>query len=133
MLFGSGIDRFGCLVSVACIAIISKLIILTIRCCQVDAAELCGVIQRRGSWYYRDDLKLAQGRSGAVEVIKAGGDAMIRDLELRVKQSMGNKDTLLKLTSGTTVVSGVLDAAAAEEGEGGFDDDRVSLADLEEA
>ena len=40
ILFGSGIDTYGCL---------------------LDAAESVGVVERKGSWYNRGETKFAQG------------------------------------------------------------------------
>ena len=74
MLFGSGIDRYGCL---------------------VDAAELSGVIERRGSWYFKDDVKIAQGRLGAIEVLRAAGEPMLLELQSKVRAAMLSKQALL--------------------------------------
>ena len=48
VLFGSGIDQLGCV---------------------LDAAEACGVIKRRGSYYQYGEVKLGQGKSQAVQTI----------------------------------------------------------------
>ena len=50
VLFGSGIDYFGCL---------------------LDGAEVCGVVERSGSWYSKGDLRIAQGRRSAIEYLKS--------------------------------------------------------------
>ncbi len=57
ILFGSGIDRMGCL---------------------VDAALELDVIVRRGSWYSFEDMNFAQGRYNAAEHLK-------KDIELAQK------------------------------------------------
>ncbi len=49
ILFGSGIDRMGCL---------------------IDAALELGIIQRRGSWYSFEDDNFAQGKYNAAEYLK---------------------------------------------------------------
>ena len=49
ILFGSGISATGCL---------------------LDAAEAVDVVQKKGSWYYAGDTRLAQGRDKTLEVLK---------------------------------------------------------------
>ena len=49
ILFGSGISANGCL---------------------LDAAEAVDVVQKRGSWYYWGEQRLAQGRDKTLDVIK---------------------------------------------------------------
>jgi hypothetical protein len=49
ILFGSGISANGCL---------------------LDAAEAVDVVQKRGSWYYWGETRLAQGRDKTLDVIK---------------------------------------------------------------
>lgn len=49
-MFGSGIDQLGCV---------------------LDAAEACGVVERRGSYYQYGEVKLGQGKSQAVQTIKS--------------------------------------------------------------
>jgi len=49
-LFGSGIDGAGCL---------------------LDAAEKCGIVDRKGSWYSKGDLRFAQGRAQGAEFIRS--------------------------------------------------------------
>lgn len=100
VLFGSGIDGFGCL---------------------VDAAELCGAIERRGSWYFKGDVKLAQGRAGAIEALKAGGNEMFQELRLKVTEAMHSKQALLLSTTSTAV--GEVTDPAADEGVGYDDSD----------
>lgn len=48
ILFGSGVDKYSCL---------------------LDAAELCGVIERKGAWYYYHQTRLAQGRKAVTELL----------------------------------------------------------------
>lgn len=53
ILFGGGISALGCL---------------------LDAAEAVEVVQRRGSWYYFGEQRLAQGRDKTLEALKEDGD-----------------------------------------------------------
>ena len=69
ILFGSGIDRYGCL---------------------IDGAELCGVIERSGSWYSKGDLRIAQGRRSAVEFIKSNV-ALAEEIEGEVRMAIRKK------------------------------------------
>lgn len=69
ILFGSGIDKFGCL---------------------VDAAELCGIIERSGSWYSRGDLKIAQGRRAAVQFLKSN-EKLAAEIEIEVREAISKK------------------------------------------
>jgi recombination protein RecA len=69
ILFGSGIDKFGCL---------------------TDAAETCGVISRHGSWYSRGDLKFAQGRRNAIEFIRSN-ELMAKEIESDVRKVLADK------------------------------------------
>ncbi len=57
LLFGSGIDRMGCL---------------------IDAALELGIVVRKGSWYSFEDNNFAQGRYNAAEYLK-------KDVELADK------------------------------------------------
>lgn len=50
ILFGSGVDRYGCL---------------------LDAAETCGVVERKGSWYNRGEARLGQGRSQVSDLLRS--------------------------------------------------------------
>lgn len=69
ILFGSGIDRLGCL---------------------LDAAESCGVVERRGSWYNRGELRFAQGRRPAIEYLRSN-PALADEIELEVRNLLKNK------------------------------------------
>lgn len=70
----------------------------------MDAAELCGVMQRRGSWYYQGDVKIAQGRYGVIEALKAGGEPMIVELQTKVKDAMlANSQNPLLLGAGVAM------------------------------
>ena len=69
ILFGSGIDHYGCL---------------------IDAAEVCGIIERSGSWYSRGDLKLAQGRRAAIQFIKSNAK-LAAEIEKDVREAIKKK------------------------------------------
>lgn len=66
IIFGSGIDRMGCL---------------------LDAAVECDVVVRRGSWYSYADTNFAQGRLNGVEVLKEDAD-LAKRIENDVKAAM---------------------------------------------
>merc|ERR1711920_738686 len=53
VLFGTGIDYYGSL---------------------FDAALAVDCIQRKGSWYARDDVNFCQGRQNGIEYLKKHGD-----------------------------------------------------------
>jgi len=72
ILFGSGIDKYGCL---------------------LDAAEKYGFIEKKGSWYSMNETKLGQGRPGAVEYLKAN-KKIAEELEEKVKVSLNSKALL---------------------------------------
>lgn len=70
ILFGSGISATGCL---------------------LDAAEAIEIVQRRGSWYYHGETKLAQGRDKTLEALKE--DPTLRDrIEKQTRQALAGKD-----------------------------------------
>jgi recombination protein RecA len=70
ILFGSGIDRTGCM---------------------LDAALDLGVVERRGSWYEYNGQKLGQGRLNVVEVLKAEKD-LGEKLEEAVRAALATLD-----------------------------------------
>ena len=69
ILFGSGIDKYGCL---------------------IDGAEICGVIERSGSWYSKGDLRIAQGRRSAIEFIKSNVP-LAEEIEKEVRVAIRKK------------------------------------------
>ena len=69
ILFGSGINKLGCL---------------------VDAAEALEVVERKGSWYSYGDVKLGQGRKQAIEFL-VKDPVMLTELEDTVKKILINK------------------------------------------
>lgn len=66
ILFGSGIDKVGCL---------------------VDAAEISGIIQRSGSWYSKGDTRLAQGRKATIDMLRVD-DKLYRSIDEEVRNSI---------------------------------------------
>lgn len=69
ILFGSGIDKYGCL---------------------LDAAESCGVVERKGSWYNRGDLRFAQGRRPAIDFLKSNLP-LADEIDIEVREYMAKK------------------------------------------
>lgn len=69
ILFGGGIDKYGCL---------------------LDAAESAGAVERKGSWYNRGDLRFAQGRRPAIEFLKTN-EVIAGELEAEVREYMAKK------------------------------------------
>ncbi len=53
----------------------------------LDAAELMGVVTRKGSWYSYDDANFAQGRVNAVDYLKNNNIAL-EELNDRVRQKL---------------------------------------------
>eukprot|EP01041_Mallomonas_annulata_P000125 gene125-192_t len=86
ILFGSGIDKFGCL---------------------LDAAEKCGVVDKKGSWYSKGDLRFAQGRHGAADFLKSN-PKLAEEVSNEVREIL-NKKSVLPVSVGL------------EEGEEGID------------
>lgn len=70
ILFGSGISALGCL---------------------LDAAEATTVVQRRGSWYYFGETRLAQGRDKTMEALREDS-AITEKIELQTRQALAGKD-----------------------------------------
>eukprot|EP01036_Dinobryon_divergens_P029113 gene29113-38174_t len=68
ILFGSGIDKFGCI---------------------LDAAESVGVVERKGSWYNRGELRLAQGRRSAADYLK-NNEALANEIEAEVRMKIAS-------------------------------------------
>lgn len=64
ILFGSGIDKLGCL---------------------LDAADQFGVVERKGSWYSRGDLRFAQGRRPAIDFLRTN-EAIAKEVEDDVRR-----------------------------------------------
>ena len=69
ILFGSGIDKYGCL---------------------LDAAESVGVVERKGSWYNRGELRFAQGRRGTIDFLKSNLK-LANEIELEVREIMAKR------------------------------------------
>jgi len=66
IIFGSGIDKLGCL---------------------LDAADQFAVVERKGSWYSRGDLRFAQGRRPAIEFLRTN-EAIAKEVETEVRAAM---------------------------------------------
>ena len=95
ILFGSGIDRYGCL---------------------VDGAEICGVIERSGSWYSKGDLRIAQGRRSAIEFIKSNAQ-LAEEMEEEVRVAIKKK--LTAQLSDADVNTDTIDALEVNVGDDG--------------
>lgn len=70
ILFGSGISANGCL---------------------LDAAEATDVVQKKGSWYYFGEQRLAQGRDKTLDVIKEDAELHSK-IEAATRDAMAGKD-----------------------------------------
>jgi recombination protein RecA len=100
ILFGTGIDRLGCL---------------------LDAAEACGVVERKGSWYSKGELRFSQGRRPAIEFLR--GNATLADevmQEVREVLKAQNLPNSVKSVAAAAVLGGTgladTDADEVEEG-----------------
>lgn len=71
ILFGSGIDKYGCL---------------------LDAAKSCKIVERKGSWYNQGELKLGQGRRAAVDFLIANPD-VLNEIEKSVREILSASKT----------------------------------------
>jgi recombination protein RecA len=88
ILFGSGIDRMGCL---------------------LDAAEACGIVERKGSWYSRGDLRFAQGRRPAIEFLRSN-QPLADEITVEVRDIMAKK-----MAGGAALLIGEYDDTTDEE------------------
>ncbi len=91
ILFGSGIDRYGCL---------------------IDGAEICGVIERSGSWYSKGDLRIAQGRRSAIEFVKSNAplaEEIEEEVRVAIRKKLSSNIDDDELSS-ENIVTEVLDA-----------------------
>jgi recombination protein RecA len=69
ILFGSGLDRYGCM---------------------LDAALDLGIIERKGSWYAYQGTNVAQGRASVVELLKQPDSDFGKQLEEQVRQALSS-------------------------------------------
>lgn len=69
IIFGSGIDKLGCL---------------------LDAADQFEVVERKGSWYSRGDLRFAQGRRPAIEFLRTN-EAIAKEVEAEVRAAIATR------------------------------------------
>lgn len=72
ILFGSGIDKYGCL---------------------LDAAESCGCVERKGSWYNKGELRFAQGRRPAIEFLRSNAQ-LAEEIEAEVRDILAKRISL---------------------------------------
>jgi recombination protein RecA len=89
ILFGSGIDRMGCL---------------------LDAAEACGTVERKGSWYSRGDLRFAQGRRPTIEFLRSN-QPLADEIMIEVRDIMAKKMS----AGGVGMMLGEFDESEANE------------------
>ncbi len=83
----------------------------------LDAAEMMGVVTRKGSWYSYDGTNFAQGRLNAVDYLKNDNEAL-DELNDRVRQKLIiGKDKDVAQLSSTQVIELESDAAAAASAE----------------
>ena len=97
ILFGSGIDQLGCL---------------------LDAADKFAVVERKGSWYSRGELRFAQGRRAAIEFLRKN-EAIAREIEAEVRAALAS----LALNGGGG--GGGSGSSGGVQGEDDFEDDSV--------
>lgn len=71
ILFGSGLDRFGCM---------------------LDAALDLGIVERKGSWYAYQGSNVAQGRASVVELLKQEDSVLGKQMEAEVRQALSAPD-----------------------------------------
>ncbi len=83
----------------------------------LDAAEMMGVVTRKGSWYSYDGANFAQGRLNAVDYLK-NENAALEELNDRVRQKLliGKCIDVPQLSS-RQVIELESDGASAEEAE----------------
>jgi recombination protein RecA len=72
ILFGVGIDKYGCL---------------------LDAAETVGIVQRKGSWYNRGEFRIAQGRRPATDFLKNNLE-IAAEIESELREYIINKSNV---------------------------------------
>ena len=68
LIFGSGIDRVGCM---------------------LDAALNLDIVERRGSWYAYNGKQLAQGRDNVISLLKEDTE-VAEDMENEVRFALSN-------------------------------------------
>jgi recombination protein RecA len=100
ILFGSGIDKLGCL---------------------LDAADQFGVVERKGSWYSRGDLRFAQGRRPAIDFLRTN-EAIAREVEADVRKAIAAKAAAIPAAGPFGVEEGDEEDAGAKEFAGSEDE-----------
>jgi len=63
----------------------------------LDAADNFGVVEKKGSWYSRGDLRFAQGRRPAIEFLRTN-EQIANEVEVEVREIMA-----ARLVSGAAV------------------------------
>lgn len=102
ILFGSGIDKLGCL---------------------LDAADQFEVVERKGSWYSRGDLRFAQGRRPAIEFLRTNA-AVAKKVEVEVRKAIA-----AKVAAGAPLLSLSEESDAHQQGEDGEEMEFAGSAD----
>jgi len=103
ILFGSGIDKLGCL---------------------LDAAETCGVIERKGSWYNKGELRFAQGRRPAIDFLRSN-ENLTKEIEAEVRKVLASRAVPGGVSAGIAEFDGAgeeIDGASGEAGDGTGED-----------
>ena len=80
-MFGSGIDSAGCL---------------------LDAAEKCGIVDRKGSWYSKGDLRFAQGKAQGAEFLRSN-KKFADEIAAEVREMLLKKALQLKESSSLNI------------------------------
>lgn len=83
ILFGSGINKLGCL---------------------IDAAEAMEIVERKGSWYSYGEMKLGQGRKQAIELLQKD-PALLAQLEEKVRKGLSDKSNVVFEPSASSPVA----------------------------
>jgi recombination protein RecA len=78
VIFGSGIDKYGCI---------------------LDAAETFGIVERKGSWYSKGDLRFSQGRRPAIDFLKSNLK-LADEIEKEVRAAMLQKAASIGIEGG---------------------------------
>ncbi len=56
----------------------------------LDAAEKCGVVDRKGSWYSKGDTRLAQGKAATVQLMKENA-SLSEEMSKAVRNILSDK------------------------------------------
>lgn len=58
--------------------------------CIVDAASELGVIERKGSWYYQGEERIAQGRDSVIQTLESDPEKL-QKIDLLVREKLANQ------------------------------------------